>query len=104
VKKHTDSETADKFAFISSLITDFQFHPPDVSSSFVCRISNNTKTAERPTASARRERHKLGWILVEYIELTDKHSRLRGPPRDTGFLRIPVLISDWLLPRLWIES
>jgi hypothetical protein len=37
-------------------------------------------------------RHRLGWILVEHIELTDKYSRLRGPPGDAGFFRIPVLI------------
>eukprot|EP01043_Picozoa_sp_COSAG02_P024823 COSAG02_NODE_1372_length_13018_cov_5.358155_2_plen_127_part_00 len=28
--------------------------------------------------------HGLGWRLVEYIELTDKCSRLRGPPRAAG--------------------
>ena len=41
--------------------------------------------------------HRLGYvryILVEYIELTDKYSTRRGPPRDTGFLGIPVLILD----------
>jgi hypothetical protein len=30
-------------------------------------------------------RHKLGCILVEYIERTDTYSTLRGPPRDTVF-------------------
>ncbi len=36
----------------------------------------------------------LGWILVEYssIELTNKCSRLRGPPRAAVFVRIPELI------------
>ncbi len=29
--------------------------------------------------------HRLGRILVEYIELTDECSTLRGPPRDAGF-------------------
>ncbi len=36
--------------------------------------------------------HRLGWILVESIELTDstdKCSRLHGPPRSAGFLRTP---------------
>ena len=36
--------------------------------------------------------HRLGWILVEYVERTDKYSTLRGWSRDTGFVRIPVLI------------
>ncbi len=32
---------------------------------------------------------------MEYTELTDKCSRLHGPPRATGFFRIPVLILAW---------
>ena len=39
--------------------------------------------------------HGLGWILAEYTELTDKYRRRRGPPQDTGFFRIPLLILDW---------
>jgi hypothetical protein len=46
----------------------------------------------------------LGRILAEYVELTDKCSGLRGPPRDTVFFRIPQLILVWFWPRLWIES
>jgi hypothetical protein len=30
--------------------------------------------------------NRLGWMLVEYTELTGKYSTLRGPPRDTGFV------------------
>ncbi len=30
--------------------------------------------------------NRLGWILAEYIELTNQCSRLRGPPRDTVFV------------------
>jgi hypothetical protein len=43
-------------------------------------------------------RHRLGWILVEYRELTDKLSTLRGPPRASGIFRIPVLILVWFWP------
>ena len=39
------------------------------------------------------------------IELTDKRSALRGPPRDTAFLRIPLLrLAGWFWPCPWIES
>ena len=43
----------------------------------------------RPAATGR-----VGF-LWSTSELTDKYSTLRGPPRDTGFLRIPVLILEW---------
>eukprot|EP01043_Picozoa_sp_COSAG02_P013356 COSAG02_NODE_532_length_20668_cov_28.281832_18_plen_188_part_00 len=50
-----------------------------------------------------------GWVphRLGYIELTDKYSTLRGPPRAAGFFRIPDLILGWFSgsgPRLWIES
>jgi hypothetical protein len=38
--------------------------------------------------------HRLGWILAEYIELTDKYSTLRGPPRSAGFLRVSIEILE----------
>jgi hypothetical protein len=48
--------------------------------------------------------HRLGWILVEYTELTDTCRRLHRPPRDTGFFRRSVLILGWFWPHLWIAS
>ena len=42
-----------------------------------------------------RQGHRLGSILVEYVEITDKCRILRGPPRNAGLFRIPVLISGW---------
>jgi hypothetical protein len=41
--------------------------------------------------------NRLGWILVEYIELTYKLSTLRGRPRAAGFVRILFLIFSRIL-------
>ena len=45
--------------------------------------------------------HRLGWILVEYTELTDTCRTLHRPPRDTGFFRMPVsmLYRYWFWPQ-----
>eukprot|EP01043_Picozoa_sp_COSAG02_P030265 COSAG02_NODE_1924_length_10351_cov_4.487320_9_plen_68_part_00 len=34
---------------------------------------------------------------VKYIELTDRYSGLRGPPRDAGLFRIPALSLPWVV-------
>eukprot|EP01043_Picozoa_sp_COSAG02_P002453 COSAG02_NODE_56_length_43700_cov_33.650765_24_plen_333_part_00 len=57
-----------------------------------------------PTSPCRPIDHRLGWIPVEYVERTDKRSRLRGRPRDTGCFCAIVLIFVWFWKRLWIES
>eukprot|EP01043_Picozoa_sp_COSAG02_P002993 COSAG02_NODE_70_length_42239_cov_15.323090_30_plen_76_part_00 len=48
---------------------------------------------------------QLGRILADHIELTDKCSSLRGPPRTAGSFLTPVLklVSFWTR-QLWIES
>ena len=48
--------------------------------------------------------HSLGWILVESIELTDKCSRLHGPPRDRLVFSHTTTDIKRILARLWIES
>jgi hypothetical protein len=50
---------------------------------------------EREGTYAAGARHKLRWILAEYIERTDQCSTLRGPPRYTGLFRTPVLTLVW---------
>jgi hypothetical protein len=42
--------------------------------------------ADRLRRASEAERHRLGWILVGYIELTDQYSTLRAPPETLSFL------------------